>query len=54
MLLESFGLKLEYRTINNAPLGVFFPDKSCFVNPQAGGGVQILARIPINNPKDEN
>jgi hypothetical protein len=37
----------------NAPLGVFFPDKSCFVNPQTGGGVQIIARIPINNPKDE-
>jgi hypothetical protein len=37
----------------NAPLGVIFPDKSYFVKPQAGGGVQIMARIPINNPKNE-
>jgi hypothetical protein len=30
-----------------APIGVIFPDNSYFVYPIAGGGIQIMARIPI-------
>jgi hypothetical protein len=29
------------------PIGVRFPDNSYFVKPQAGGGFQIMARVPI-------
>jgi hypothetical protein len=46
---EKPGFSLEI----NAPVGVIFPAKSYFVNPQSGGGVQIMARIPVNNPKNE-
>jgi hypothetical protein len=46
---EKPGFSIEV----NAPIEVIFPDKSYFVKPQAGGGFQIMARIPINNPKNE-
>jgi hypothetical protein len=38
------GISLEA----NAPVGVMFPKGSYFVNPQAGGGFQLLLSIPIN------
>jgi hypothetical protein len=30
------------------PIGIFTSGKAGFVNPQAGGGVQLMVRIPLN------
>lgn len=37
-----------------APAGVFYPGKSNFVDPLAGGGFQLMARIPFKSNKTGN